>query len=252
LTVSFRWKTGDEGADASWRRVRCGYRKGSDVPVFGVMPPSMRRVHVGIFDASAHALRGWAVYPIADNKGASFEIHCVNYSDNAETINCHVETSGALPKEYLVRIVDPTGSAVANTAGPVDPAAVVVPANSTVRLIVAAGTPEYFTRVVQSFFTLKLIKVFPNPFRQKVSIQYRIPQGIQEIYFSLYNLHGQEIVRGVERNALTPGDHVFNFDNLPESAKDRFSSGIYIMRMTAKNSAGKIVFGGKQALTCIR
>ncbi len=114
------------------------------------------------------------------------------------------------------------------------------------------GTKDYLEHMLVAFLPMKFIKAYPNPFSSRILIRYRIPLGIKEICFTLYNLRGQRLWRGIERKNLTPGEHVYSFDGRAGLTGRFLPAGLYIMRMTAKNSAGKNVYGGKKRLICIK
>ncbi len=114
------------------------------------------------------------------------------------------------------------------------------------------GTEEYLDHVLGIHMPMKLIKAYPNPFKGRISIQYRIPVGIKEVNFTLYNLYGQKLWQGIERQNVKPGEHIFSFDGSTHFKNDGLPAGVYIIRMKAKNFEGKTIYGGKRKVTCLK
>jgi hypothetical protein len=245
--ISFNWKNADAGGGSFYKRVRCGYAKGEGGTVFGSMPPSMSRIRVGVLDNSGKRMCGWALKRSLDkNGGILFEIVLDNNTKESADIEYYLDRLAALPKGFSARVYDAkTGDYEACVAD--NAATVSVSSNSSARRILAVGTEDYFTSLFAAFMPMKLMKVYPNPFSGLLKVHYRIPFGIKEVQFSLYNVQGRLLWRGVEKKYTDAGEHVYYLNR-----GKTLSAGVYIIRLSAKNSSGKVLYGGERIITCIK
>jgi hypothetical protein len=121
--------------------------------------------------------------------------------------------------------------------------------------VVVVGSGDYFDAVLQDLaqWSLQFVKAYPNPFRGLLRIYYTLPEGIKEVRFTVYDMRGRALWRGVENKRTTRGVHIFTYDGRTRgSAGGYLSSGMYIIRMSAKNSAGRVIYAGEKRITCIR
>ncbi len=250
--VHFMWRNLDTGKDGFFRRIRCGYRKSkSEERLFGFMPPGMSKVQVGILDTAGNRLSGWALQPSLKAGGIAFDVCFSNTGEKEVQIEYFLDNLEAVPEEYTAKIFDPGTRKYELYTSENSARIAVNPESSTSRIIVI-GTEDYMKSLIKGYLPLKFVKAFPNPFNGRIKIQYRIPLGITEVHFTLYNLRGQQLWKGIERRMVTPGYHTFFFDAKTGLNRRGLPAGVYIMRMTAKNKAGKILYGGKKRLTCIK
>ena len=126
-----------------------------------------------------------------------------------------------------------------------------IPLQNTRERILVVGSEGYLNHIIAAFLPMKLLKAYPNPFNGRMKIHYRIPLGIQEVHFTLFNVQGRTLWKGIDRRNTTPGEHIFFFDGKSASGTV-LPAGVYILRMTAKNAAGKTVYGGRKRLTCLK
>jgi len=250
--VYFMWKNHGTGKDAFFRRIRCGYRKSkSNSPQFGFMPPTMSSVQVGIRDSSRNKLSGWSLQPSLKDGGISFEVCFTNNGVKATEIEYFLDNLDAVPEGFTAKILDQSTQTYTECTN-ASTAKIKVNAKSSTSRVIVIGTDDYMKSLIKNYLPLKFVKAYPNPFNGRVKIHYRLPMGIKEVHFTLYNLRGQQLWKGIERKRLTPGDHIFYFDGRRNLKSGILPAGVYIMRMTAKNKAGKVVYGGKKRLTCIK
>ena len=99
--------------------------------------------------------------------------------------------------------------------------------------------------------SMRILKAYPNPFNSMVKIHYRIPVGIKEVRFNLYNVQGRLLWNGRDHKNVTAGEHIFYFDS-NRTGKGKLPNGVYILRLSAKNSSGKTIYGGEKRITCIK
>ncbi len=250
--VHFMWKNHGAGKNAFFRRIRCGYRKSkSSDRQFGFMPPTMSSVQVGIRDTSRNKLSGWSLQTSLEKGGISFEIGFTNNGDKTTEIEYFLDNLNAVPEGFTAKILDQATQTYTKYTN-AGTAKIKVNAKSSTTRIVVIGTDNYMKSLIKNYLPLKFVKAYPNPFNGRIKIHYRLPMGIKEVHLTLYNLRGQQLWKGIERKRLTPGDHVFYFDSRRDLKHGVLPAGVYIMRMTAKNKAGKVVYGGKKRLTCLK
>ena len=131
-------------------------------------------------------------------------------------------------------------------------ATVTVASNGSVRRLIAIGSEDYFSSLFAAFMPMKLLKIYPNPFNGLIKIHYRIPLGIKEVQFSLYNVQGKLLWRGVKGKYLEAGENIFYLNSNSLGSNKALPAGLYIMRLSAKNASGKTLYGGEKRITCIK
>ncbi len=76
------------------------------------------------------------------------------------------------------------------------------------------------------------IRMFPNPAKDQVMVQYSLPHSTDEVHWQLYNLQGQ-LVKSASLGQQQAGDYIFQIDT------QAFPSGIYSLQIhTKKGSLG--------------
>jgi len=241
--LDVRWRNVSAG-EQYFKRVICGYKNGVGEDVCGPLPPTMSKVGVGIREDGTSKSYGWVVKRNLDkNGGATYGISFNNNSGNDATIEYYLDARDELPSDIQARVYDTKGvqqgsqvSTVAVKAG-----------NSATRLI-AVGPESYFGRIFAGFLPMKLMKAYPNPFKGLLRIHYRIPFGIREVTFVLYNVQGKVLWNGVDRSAQEAGEHIY----IMGLGRDKLPAGVYILRLSAKDARGKTVYGGEKRITCIK
>lgn len=248
--ANFMWKKA--GKKTTFKPIRCGYKPHkSDEWLAGPLPPSMNTIKTGVYNRTNNHTYGWAMQPALKQGGVSFEVAFTNTGKNKAIIEYYVDDISTLPKGYSAKILNSKTNKYENVFRD-KASSIEVGANETQYAMLAIGTKAYIDNMAVGYLPIKMLKTFPNPFRGKVTIQYRLPLGISEVQFTLYNLRGQQIFMGVQRKNLTPGRHLFHLKETKNSNHIPFSAGVYIMRMTAKDTKGKMLYGGKKKLTCVK
>ncbi len=250
--ISFNWKNTDAGGGSFYRRVRCGYTKGDGRTIFGSLPPSMSRIQVGVLDNSRKRACGWVLKRSLDKSGGTtFEISLGNNTKKSAGIEYYLDNLAVLPKGFFARVYDvKTGKYEECVADNVSTLS--IRSNSSVRRILAVGPEGYFNSLFAALLPMKLLKVYPNPFNGLVKVHYRIPLGIKEVRLSLYNIQGRLLWRGVERKHTDAGEHVYYLNGGGAAVNSALSAGVYIIRLSAKNSSGKVLYGGEKRIICIK
>lgn len=249
--VHFRWTITSVDSESVYRRVRCGYAESEEDAEYGILPPSMCMIRVGVYDSSRDKLCGWALEHTMDTKGGvSFTISLNNYSQEDAVVAYYLANLEKLPERFDAKILDKGNNGYVECSAENNATLTIAADNSEMRIL-AVGTDEYLHHVLAGLLPMKLLKAYPNPFHTGIMIQYRLPFGIREIRFTLYNLQGKTLWEGVDRTYVTPGEHLFRFTGKTTGGA-LLPAGVYILRMTAKNASGKAVYGGLKRLTCIK
>jgi len=158
-----------------------------------------------------------------------------------------VDNLETLPGQCKARVYDTKSARYEECADGKVSALTLGPERKAVRLI-AVGPAEYLDYILQGLMPFRFIKTFPNPFSGNLRVHYRAPAGIREIEFTLYNLQGRALWRGTNRASIVPGEHVYHIS----PGKNELSAGMYVLRLTARNSSGKTIFCGEKRVTCIK
>jgi hypothetical protein len=85
---------------------------------------------------------------------------------------------------------------------------------------------------------------FPNPFNPATSIRYDIPFPAM-VRLAVYDVRGREVAL-LENAEKTPGSYAVQFD------ADRFESGVYLYRLTAREKDGPGLFQETKKLMLVR
>ncbi len=251
--ISLRWKDANSGDPAFQNRVRCGYQEGQSEVIFGTSPPTMSNVLVGFYNSSNDKLCYWILQQGLDKKGGvSFEVCFRNNSNDNAKIDYFLGKLNVLPDGFHALVFDPkTMKYEACTEDNI--ASIALGPKADVMRVLAVGTDDYFNDIMSGFLPVKFLKAFPNPFNGQVKIQYRIPFGIREVSFKLFNIQGKLLWQSRDREKVNAGVHIFNFDgNKISTGNGALPTGVYIMRMSAKDFTGKRIYGGDKRITCIK
>ncbi len=249
--VHFKWTREVAGQNRFYRRIRCGYKKSGENIEYGLYPPTMSTVRVGVVNGTTDKLCGWALeHRLDKQQGVHFTIGIRNRSLKKTSIEYFLANIEALPENYQAKILN-TRTKQYETCTQESPSVITLDAEEQTGRVLVVGTRQYLSHMLAAFLPMKLLKAFPNPFNGRVTIHYRIPAHIKEVTFTLFNLRGRKLWQGIERKQLTPGEHMISF-NGKNSIGSPLSAGVYIMRLTAKNDKGKAVYGGEKRITCIK
>jgi hypothetical protein len=249
--VKLQWRIAPEESDYS--SVFLGYNPDLTPPAFyGPLPPGMSTLRVGVVDTGKNLLCGYSVNTDIREGGTVYFIDFVNSGDQGVMIGYKPEVPEELPEGFAVRILNPVTMQYEDA---VTESAVSVAAGTSQRRVVVVGDETYF-EIAQSRLTpwnLQFVKAYPNPFRGYIKLFYTIPAGMKEIRFTIYDMHGRTVWNDIHRETLTRGIHVFTYDgSTGASTRRTLSSGLYIVRMSAVNNAGVVVYGGEKKITCIQ
>jgi hypothetical protein len=211
----------------------------------------MSKMRAGILN-DKNTLSGWSIKPALYRGGVFFELIFENSSDRDKDIEYFLDNLEVLPKNFSVKILNPGTNAYESIEGE-KPLTIQCASNTSTRRTVAIGTKRFLEMMGSAYLPLKLLKVYPNPFSKRFRISCRVPVGIREVQFVLYNLHGRQLLIHIQKNFSTPGHHVFSFDGKTKGLKNGIvPSGIYILQLQAKNLSGSIIYGGRKLITSVK
>jgi hypothetical protein len=211
----------------------------------------MSKMSVGILN-SENSMCGWSIKSKLIKGGTFFELAFKNNSDTDRDIEYSLDDLHALPKGFHARILNPESNAYESIEGGKPPTIQCAPHTSFKRTV-AIGTEQFFEMMISAYLPLKLVKTFPNPFYKRFKISCQVPIGIKEVQFILYNLRGRQLWKHAKKTISTPGYHVFSFDGKTKDLKNGMvPSGVYILQLQAKNTAGSIIYGGEKRITSIK
>ena len=123
---------------------------------------------------------------------------------------------------------------------------------------VVVGTQDYFKYVekyltVYRYFVLDWLRYIRTHLNGLAKLHYTLPNDIQSVQFTLYNLTGRRLWESVQSSDVNEGNHIFYLDGKKlYNGKGALPAGVYILRLHAVNKAGKKVFGGERVITCIK
>ncbi len=250
-SIQFRWAVVRENDETVYHRVRCGYAEKEGRAEYGSLPPSMSKIRVGVLDNSRGTVKGWALEHSMDKKGGvSFTIALNNNSKKDVAVAYYLAHDTPLPEEYNAGVFNPAENAYEECTDGKTSVLTIAAGNSEERVLVV-GTEEYFNHMLAALLPMKLLNVYPNPFNNRIMIHYRLPIGMREMRFTLYNLQGRKLWDYIEKKNMAPGEHIFHYNGNAGDG-NRLPAGVYLLRMTAKNAAGKVAYGGFKRLTCIK
>lgn len=123
--------------------------------------------------------------------------------------------------------------------------------NSSEVITVVAGTRSALNsnQIVVSKYKFALLNNFPNPFNSVINLKYRLPQGVKEVKFSLFNSLGQKVYSYTKSDVNSAGDYTHNINT--NNSSRSVSSGAYFTRITAIKKDGSVLNLDKKVI-CIK
>jgi hypothetical protein len=254
--ISFLWKEKDK--HNIYRELVCAYNKHiGEKTVFGSLPPSMSRISIGILDSLNNSIHGYAISNSAEKGGMFFKVAFHNTSEAGTRIEYRLDNLDALPEGYLARVLNPSTRLYESADdNPVSELDLSPGTGSVTERLVVVGTSEYLNDVLRwiSPATFAFLKAYPNPFNGTIKLHYTLPPDISELHITLYNVLGRTLWKTVRRKGIHAGAHIFTFNSRTDldNANGILPAGVYILRLSARNKSGKLIFGGEKRITCIK
>lgn len=247
--ISFNWDDAQVKGETFYKRVLCGYKQGDHDPDYGILPPTMSKLQVGVLNRLKNEICGWAlVHDIDQNGGVSFEIVLTNNYTETKNINYYLANLATLPDDFLARVYNPeTKSYTVSTSDNISQLTL-EPGSRTTRII-ALGPENYFHTLFQP---VKLLKAFPNPFNRVLILQYQLPQNIKEVRLALYNIQGKLLWHQINHNRTQTGIHQLYFATDMINPNQDLATGVYFIHLSAIDNSGTKIFGGKKRIFLVK
>lgn len=265
-------RAGDEIQDAAWdmrllwkekklhnryQTVICAYNKNiGDRVIYGSLPPGMDRIKSGILNSLNNSIHGYAINGNTEKGGMYFTIGFRNKSDNTANIEYCFDKLDPLPEGYVARVLNPNTRAYETCDDTLVSELDIPPGSDNIeKRLVVIGTSDYLNDILSwiSPAAFAFLKAYPNPFSGTIRMHYTLPPDILEVQITLYNVLGRRLWRSVQRTGISSGEHVFTFNSRNALGNNGIlPTGVYILRLSAKNKAGKLIFGGDKRITCIK
>jgi hypothetical protein len=216
----------------------------------------MSRIKAGILDSTTSRIHGYAIGNSVDSGGMYFAIDFHNNATSRASVEYRLHNLDALPEGYSAKILNPTAHKYELCNDSVLSEIDLSPGGSHGdRRYVVIGTEEYFNTVLRLFspLTFSFIKAYPNPFNGIVRLHYTLPPDIGEVRMALYNVLGKKLWNKVQRKDIGPGEHTVIFNSRNDMGlRSGLPAGVYILRLTAKDISGKLIYSGDMKITCLK
>jgi hypothetical protein len=219
--------------------VYCGYAQGGSGVVEYPMPPSWSQINAGVLDEARGTMVGNLITHDLDKGGYSFKICFRNDQDATDVVAFAADRVTGLDKEMQVAFVNPSTGAVQDAG---ERQTVTVDAHDSQYRWLAVGTSAYvaaFSRKIMGN-PFGFAVVAPNPFRASLRIEYTVPQsGVDKVRFAVINQLGR-VVSTMKLDKINSGTNQIIWN--PKAGHGRgLAAGVYIIRLSALDNAGKTV-----------
>lgn len=248
--ISFRWCEVESTKNQMYRNIRCGFDKMVSENDFGSLPPSMSKLRIGVIDSTQKTPAGWQIQHDLTQGGLIYEICMQDNMQEHTSIEYYLDNLSELPQNLSAKILHPETMVYEECTS--DNTGLCTLQSDSKRYVII-GTDDFFDNVISWLTQLKFtfLKSFPNPFTSIIKIQYQLPRSIKEVRFTLYDIRGRKLWHGIEKNNLKRGINTFLFDS-KKSYHGVLPAGLYIIKLSALNKNGKIIYGGKKKIFCIK
>lgn len=199
--------------------------------------PGLGGVSARVCNPATRALHGHVVHHDLAHGGVTYRLAFVNESDEKHTVTFRLEGVEQLADSLDVRFVDPTFGSV-QPAG--EDMAISVPAKSISYRDVTVGGPSYYRTALVTVAPLSRLRVYPNPFRVAVTVQFGLPEGISRVRYQLYDARGRVVWQYSQRDKLRAGLNEVVWDGTVGQDKAA-SAGTYLLRVRAEQDDGKVL-----------
>jgi hypothetical protein len=209
--------------------VCCGYLEGGKGSVVYPLAPSWNSVRMGIFDKERGTIHGNMLMHELTNGGHTFELVFENESGKKKRVGYGVERSFAPDDTLHFAILDPETGALASSE---DSLSVdVEPYGRTYRWL-AVGSADYIGGVKNASFrgNFKILRTYPNPFKQRLRIHYQLPYGgIEWVRCDVFDPRGRLLWELQAGPRLHPGINEIIWNPRKEKA---LAAGTVIIRLS--------------------
>jgi hypothetical protein len=209
--------------------VYCGYREGGKGVISYPLPPSWNDVRVGIYNKERGTVNGNMLVRELVNGGHTFEFIFENGTGKKKKVGYGVERSLISDDNLHLAVLDPETGTLASSEDSLS--LEVEPYGRKYRWL-AAGTADYIGGVKDMSFRgdFKLLRTYPNPFKQSLRIQYQVPYaGIEWIQCDVFDPRGRLLWKLQVGPRLHPGKNEIVWNPQKEKA---IAAGTLIIRLS--------------------
>ena len=230
--------------------VYCGYVAGTDRrrSTYYACAPSRSRQSVRVCDPSTGRLYGHGIRHGMKGGGCAYRIAFRNDAPDARTLHCRVREAARLPEDMVIRLIDPTTTAVSDGTEEIG---VAVEGNARRERFLLVGTEAFcasFGEMIASM-PADFVGCRYNRAGALVELHYSVPWvDIAEVEFSAFDMRG----RVVWRRSVTPGrggHHTLVWNTHREGRRP--AAGVYVVRMSVRSTGGELKGRFKQRLSIV-
>jgi hypothetical protein len=211
--------------------------------IYYPLPPSFQSIGIAVLD-KGRAANAVALKQGSADEGCTYDLELYNGSPHRESVRLTFDNAAQLPAGKSIMLVNPQ-TGVWEALGRVS--TIEIPATGFQYRTLVVGSADYLAKAQSGFhlFNLALEGVFPNPFRNALTIRYTLPYaGIDRVEFSLFDIAGRMVwQRNIAVNAA------YGPREVRWSGGRQRASGVLILRMSAFDQNGKKVKAFQQRLT---
>ena len=217
--------------------VYCGYTPGTGISTYPVSP-SFGKQRVTVLDPVRGTAHGHLIMHERSANGFVYQIRFVNEDPHGTMFSFNAAAATVLPDQYRVHIYDPSARSVGDAS---EKTSLSVDGSSSTSRWLLVGDSVFVAAWSSGISRpLALVKVFPNPCRGEMRIQFTMPVvDIHGIQVSLFDQLGRRVwYRTVDRSSLHAGTNSIRFN---PGAAAAIGAGTYILRLTAFEGNGRVL-----------
>ena len=230
------------------RVVHCAQANGPEASsLFGPMAPSFESAGAGVRCPASGALARYVLHRGGSDAGRVFGIVFYNNGDADAVLGYAVKGTETLPDGYGANLLN------AATGTSVEPLGVVTVApRSELQYTLAVGDASFMAGFATRFVApaLSLATPAPNPFAGRLVIRFSLPEtGIRGARLVLFSSLGKRVWQ--VKTGSRAGVHRIVFDGRDNSGRP-LAAGLYVLRMTALDTHGKLLRVGQHRVMCLK
>lgn len=226
--------------------VCCGYTPGEPETTLP-LSPSFSKIRLSIFERQEARQYGHFITGTHGN-GIAKEILLRNSTDTAVQLKYHTAADGSFPENYRFLTFDPSDGST-DSAGTIR----LAPHTTSSRYLVTGDTDfiDHFAMYAQpSRYALQ--SVYAHPGKNMVTIRYTVPLGsLEQLEVTVFNVLGKKVWTRALGSLLPAGEQalVWNGVNNHETTA---GAGLYIVRLTIRNTQGRVIRRFHRPVTFVR
>ena len=217
----------------------CEYNDGTPGRGYLPSPPSFAGVSLFSTDSTKQLHGHVLAHGIcAKDGGITYPLAFSNSADNAASVSWGITNLASLPSGYTAVIVNPSTGTVENATAVSD---ITLAKGETAYRELVIGSAHYVTQTIGSakVSSLALLGTYPNPAVHTMKIRYSLPNGMQSVHFAIVDIRGRTVWQKTITENSASGLKEIVWDGYSNSGHQSVGSGMYIVRMTAKDDHNK-------------